>query len=82
MRALSRRDVRGPSDQVKLMVDSYFDRRNGYEFAVNPFAVWTQGRDRFHDLPNTRSWRGETDELFELHPDNTFLIKIAYWLSR
>lgn len=39
MRALSRRDVRGASDQVKLMIDSYFDRRNGYEFAVNPDGV-------------------------------------------
>jgi hypothetical protein len=39
MRALSRRDVRGASDQIKLMIDSYFDRRNGYEFAVNPDGV-------------------------------------------
>ena len=39
MRALSRRDVRGASDQIKIMVDSYFDRRNGYEFAVNPDGV-------------------------------------------
>ena len=39
MRALSRRDVRGASDQLKIMIDSYFDRRNGYEFAVNPDGV-------------------------------------------
>jgi len=31
MRALSRRDVRGPSDQIKIIVDSYNDRRTGFE---------------------------------------------------
>ena len=39
MRALSRRDLRGPSDQVKLLIDSYNDRRSGFEFAVNPDGV-------------------------------------------
>ena len=46
------------------------------------FVVWSQGRDGFHDKPNTKSWRDEADELFQAHPDNTFLIKLAYWLSR
>ncbi len=36
---LSRRDVRTPSDQLKLMIDSFHDRRTGYEFAVNPVGV-------------------------------------------
>src|SRR5260221_8395539 len=36
MTALTRRDIRGPSDQLKLMIDSYNDRRLGVEFAVNP----------------------------------------------
>src|SRR5690606_9055894 len=39
MRALSRRDVRGPSDQIKVVVDSYNDRRTGFQFAVNPDGV-------------------------------------------
>jgi len=39
MRALSRRDVRGPSDQIKILIDSYNDKRSGYEFAVNPDGV-------------------------------------------
>ncbi|MEX1256673.1 MAG: carbohydrate binding family 9 domain-containing protein [Gemmatimonadota bacterium] len=39
LRALSRRDVRGPSDQILVAVDSYHDRRTGYEFAVNPDGV-------------------------------------------
>jgi hypothetical protein len=36
---LSRRDVRTSSDQIKVMIDSYHDRRTGYEFAVNPAGV-------------------------------------------
>jgi hypothetical protein len=39
MHALTRRDQRGPSDQIKLMIDSYHDRRSGYELAVNPDGV-------------------------------------------
>jgi hypothetical protein len=36
---LSRRDVKTSSDQIKLMIDSYHDRRTGYEFGVNPAGV-------------------------------------------
>ena len=39
MHALSRRDVRGASDQVKLLIDSYNDKRTGFELAVNPDGV-------------------------------------------
>src|SRR6187549_933057 len=36
---LSRRDVKTQSEQIKVMIDSYHDRRTGYEFAVNPAGV-------------------------------------------
>ncbi|HEY0529107.1 MAG TPA: DUF5916 domain-containing protein [Gemmatimonadaceae bacterium] len=36
---LSRRDVKTTSEQIKVMIDSYHDRRTGYEFAVNPVGV-------------------------------------------
>jgi hypothetical protein len=39
MHALSRRDFRGSSEQLKVVIDSYHDRRTGYEFAVNPDGV-------------------------------------------
>ncbi len=55
MRALSRRDVRGTSDQIKLMVDSYFDRRNGYEFAVNPDGV-KRDYAMYNDRDEDDSW--------------------------
>jgi len=36
---LSRRDERTPSDYVRVIVDSYHDRRTGYQFMVNPAGV-------------------------------------------
>src|SRR5262245_30619720 len=34
LKLLARRDVRTASDQIKIVIDSYHDRRSGYEFAV------------------------------------------------
>jgi hypothetical protein len=36
---LARRDVRPATDQLKIIVDSYHDRRTGYEFCVSPSGV-------------------------------------------
>ncbi len=36
---LARRDEQPPSDEIILMLDSYHDRRTGYEFVVNPVGV-------------------------------------------
>ena len=36
---LSRRDVRTASEQLKVVIDSYHDRRTGFEFCVNPAGV-------------------------------------------
>jgi hypothetical protein len=60
MRALTRRDQRGPSDQIKLMIDSYDDKRSGFEFAVNPDGVkrdFTMSNDTQED----GSWNGVWD---------------------
>jgi len=38
-------DVRAATDQLKIMVDSYHDRRSGFEFAVNPAGVKARLRD-------------------------------------
>jgi uncharacterized protein DUF5916/cellulose/xylan binding protein with CBM9 domain len=51
LKLLARRDVRTASDQLKIIVDSYHDRRTGYEFAVNPagvkrdYAVYNDGNE-------------------------------------
>lgn len=60
MRALTRRDVRGPSDQIKLMIDSYDDKRSGYEFAVNPVGV-KRDFSMSNDTNEDDSWNGVWD---------------------
>jgi hypothetical protein len=60
LRALSRRDQRGPSDQIKLLIDSYNDKRSGYEFAVNPVGV-KRDFSMSNDGNEDGSWDGVWD---------------------
>ena len=46
------------------------------------FAVWTHERDGFDPRFRDRAFNSEYSDLFALHPDNTFLIKLAYWLNQ
>jgi len=46
------------------------------------FAVWNQGRQGFVPLEGDRNFQGDVRDLFGLHPANTFLIKMSYWLNR
>jgi hypothetical protein len=46
------------------------------------FLVWAHGRQASDDVQSERSWRNDYRDLFEEHPNNTFLIKLAYWLNR
>jgi Domain of unknown function (DUF5916) len=46
------------------------------------FVVWTHGRDGSDSANPDRPWGAEYRSLFTLHPDNTFLVKMTYWLSR
>jgi hypothetical protein len=54
---MARRDVRTASDQIKIIIDSYHDRRTGYEFAVNPVGV---KRDYaiYNDGEEDEAWDG------------------------
>jgi hypothetical protein len=52
---LTRRDENSPSDWIRVMVDSYRDRRTAYEFAVNAAGV-KQDRYWFDDNSNDTSW--------------------------
>ena len=60
MRALTRRDVRGASDQIKILIDSYNDKRSGYEFAVNPDGV-KRDFSMANDGEEDGSWNGVWD---------------------
>ena len=60
MHALTRRDVRGPSDQIKLLIDSYHDKRTGFELAVNPDGV-KRDYSMSGDGNEDESWNGIWD---------------------
>lgn len=52
---LSRRDEESPSDWIRVVIDSYHDRRTAYEFAVNPAGV-KQDKYWFNDLSTDVTW--------------------------
>ena len=52
---LTRRDGSSPSDWIRVMIDSYHDRRTGYEFAVNPAGV-KQDSYYFNDGNQDQGW--------------------------
>ncbi|MGE3277517.1 MAG: DUF5916 domain-containing protein [Vicinamibacterales bacterium] len=52
---LTRRDQWSPSDWVRIIIDSYNDKRTAYEFAVNPAGV-KQDRYWFNDGNSDDSW--------------------------
>lgn len=70
---LTRRDGSSPSDWIRVIIDSYHDRRTGYAFAVNPAGVKQDsyyfndgnedtGWDAVWDVAvsrNTQGWRAE-----------------------
>ncbi|PYO29348.1 MAG: hypothetical protein DMD73_02150, partial [Gemmatimonadetes bacterium] len=45
------------------------------------FVVWTQGRGDFAPAMGPRSLSGDFQDLFGLHPNNTFLVKASYWIN-
>ena len=60
MSALTRRDIRGSADQLKIMVDSYHDRRSGFEFAVSPSGV-KRDYAMYNDSQEDQTWDGIWD---------------------
>ena len=71
-----------PADGVNAKVfNSTAVLRWEYRPGSTLFVVWTQGRQRFLDAEGTRSMGGEFRDLFDLHPNNTFLVKASYWIN-
>ena len=46
------------------------------------FLVWSQGREGSAPLEGTESFRGDLGDLFARRANDTFLIKVSYWLAR
>jgi hypothetical protein len=57
-----------------------------FRWEYNPgstlFVVWNQGRQGFQSEAGTKDYQGDVNDLLRLHPANTFLIKMSYWLNR
>jgi hypothetical protein len=45
------------------------------------FVVWTQARQLGVGSEGTKSFLGDFGDLYDLRPDNTFLVKLSYWLN-
>lgn len=57
---LSRRDVKTASDQLKIVIDAYNDRRSGVEMAVNPAGV-KRDFSIYNDNVEDATWDGVWD---------------------
>ena len=45
------------------------------------FVVWNQGRQGSVGAEGANGFAGDLRDLFRLHPMNTFLVKLAYWIN-
>jgi len=46
------------------------------------FVVWNEGRQGINNIEGTNGWQGDIRDVLSLHPANTFLVKVSYWLNR
>ncbi|HVA57061.1 MAG TPA: DUF5916 domain-containing protein [Gemmatimonadaceae bacterium] len=46
------------------------------------FVVWNEGRQGYVPAQGNTNFGGDVRELFTLHPANTLLVKMSYWLNR
>jgi hypothetical protein len=57
-----------------------------FRWEYNPgstlFVVWNEGRQAFADQEGMATFTGDIRNLMTLHPANTFLVKMSYWLNR
>lgn len=46
------------------------------------FLVWNEGRQGYAPAEGVQGFKGDVRDLARLHPANTFLVKMSYWLNR
>ena len=46
------------------------------------FLVWSQGREASANLQGNKSFTGDFGDLFSQRANDTFLVKVSYWLAR
>ena len=64
----TRRDAGSPSDWIRVLVDSFHDRRSAFEFAVNPAGV-KQDAYWFNDANSDDGWDAVWDVAVSRTPD-------------
>ena len=62
--------------------ESNFVFRWEYRPGSTLFVVWNEGRQGSVPFEGTADLGAEVRDLFRLHPANTFLVKMSYWLNR
>jgi hypothetical protein len=53
-----------------------------YQPGSTLFLVWNEGRQGYGSAQGTDNFQGDVRDLLRLHPANTFLVKVSYWLNR
>jgi hypothetical protein len=53
-----------------------------YQPGSTLFVVWNEGRQGYTPVEGAQNFRGDVRDLLRLHPANTFLVKMSYWLNR
>jgi len=53
-----------------------------YQPGSTLFLVWNEGRQGVDPAAGTANFQTDVRDLLRLHPANTFLIKVSYWLNR
>jgi hypothetical protein len=65
---LTRRDVNSSSDWIRVVIDSYHDKRTAYSFAVNPVGVKIDTY-HFNDTNEDSSWDAVWEVATGIDPD-------------
>ncbi|HET7025568.1 MAG TPA: DUF5916 domain-containing protein [Gemmatimonadales bacterium] len=74
--------VTNPGGVDSKQFNSNFVVRWEYKPGSTLFLVWTQQRGDFQSIVGPNGLSGAFNDLWDLHPDNTFLVKVSYWFSR
>jgi hypothetical protein len=53
-----------------------------YRAGSTLFAVWNEGRQGYLPFAGNANFQGDVRDLLRLHPANTFIVKMSYWLTR
>jgi hypothetical protein len=91
-RAADYKDRYAPFDDISITSNpgginfKVFQSNVVFRWEYNPgstlFLVWNEGRRGLDSIAGTENLNGDVRDLFRLHPVNTFLVKVSYWLNR